>query len=178
MAGFFSAASLLIGGWLKILFGMVANLWAWLCRRSPAQLACLALAIVAIVLVLDLRAEKRHLAATQHRLELADDANAKDCAAAALAAGNPKLDCRRAAEQIRALGEGLAQARAAIEKQNAAVNALASKSAAQQASAAIVIKRAQDRARDASAVAQRLRASSGKAGDPCVPSSALIDAWK
>ena len=177
MGAFFSAASLLIGGWLKIAFKMLADLWGWLCRRSPAQLACVALLIVAGVLFLNLRAKERHLGETRHRLELANDALAQDCAAAALAAGNPKLDCSRLAEQIKALGQGLAQAKDAIEKQNAAVSALASKSAAQQASAAIVVARAQNRAREASAAAQRLRASAHKPGNPCVPSSALTSAW-
>lgn len=103
------------------------------------------------------------------------------CSAARAAAHNPKLDCRDTAEQVRTLGDSLEQTTGALERQSAAVNALAVKTAELQQSASAATQAGRERAADAQRVAGGLIASSRsseRVAKPCEPSEALKEAWK
>ena len=103
------------------------------------------------------------------------------CAATRAAADNPKLDCKLVAQQIGLMGKSIADLKTGIAHQNAAVNALAVESDRQKAAAVQASRIAQERARAAEATSARLAASSrsgGAVAKPCLPSPALVDAWK
>jgi hypothetical protein len=97
------------------------------------------------------------------------------------ASDNPKLDCGNVPLQIGELGAAVKNTKAALERQNAAVNAAAAESERQKNEAAQASQRASTRARGAQATSARLEASSrsGEAvAKPCVPSKALQESWR
>jgi hypothetical protein len=102
------------------------------------------------------------------------------CSAARDAAGNLKLNCRDTAAQVRLLGTSLAATTGALNRQNAAVEALGKATADQQRNAAEASQEARQRAKGAEEVSADLRASArapARAGKPCEPSAALKDRW-
>lgn len=106
---------------------------------------------------------------------------ARLCDATREAAGQPKLDCRRAEQQIRLLGQALRGVKAALEDQNARVAALGAESKRQQAAAAAAASRGAERARDAGRAVAGLEASarsSGRLERPCEPSEAVRERWR
>lgn len=116
-----------------------------------------------------------------HRAHNAEGQVAAACTATREAAANPKLSCGRMPEQIRLLGKSIADLKAAIATQNAAVNALGAKSKADQAAAASAAKVAEKRAQGAEATAERLRASARSSVAPsasCKPSRVVEEMWK
>jgi hypothetical protein len=131
--------------------------------------------LVAILLVLGLVAERSRW---MHRAHTAEAENATVCAAIRAAADNPKMDCKRAAQQVGLMGQSIANLKAGIAKQNAAVNALATESDRQKAEAAKAVSSAQGRAREAQATSARLAASSRSGGPACEPSKVLKGAWR
>lgn len=119
-----------------------------------------------------------------HRAHNAEGQVAAACTATREAAANLKLNCDRMPEQIRLLGKSIADLKAGIATQNAAVNALGAKSKADQAAAAGAVLKAATRAREAEATSERLRASTRAGGavagsqGQCKPSRAVEDAWR
>jgi hypothetical protein len=61
--------------------------------------------LVAILLVLGLVAERSRW---MHRAHTAEAENATVCAAIRAAADNPKMDCKRAAQQVGLMGQSIA----------------------------------------------------------------------
>lgn len=117
-----------------------------------------------------------HGQATTARNQLAEI-----CSAAKDAANNPKLDCKDTARQVRELGAGLQATTSALNRQSAAVDALAKTSADQQRNATQASQEARQRAKGAEDVSAGLRASARapeRAAKPCEPSDALKEAWK
>lgn len=94
------------------------------------------------------------------------------------AAVNPKLGKDGVAKQIRLLGDSIRDMKAAIGRQNEAVNALAARTAAQQAESARAVLKAAERAEAALATSERLNASARAGGRVCEPSAALTEAWR
>lgn len=116
-----------------------------------------------------------------HRAHNAEAENATVCAAVRAAADNPRMDCKLAAQQVGLLGQAIANLKAGVVHQNAAVKALSVESDRQKAEAAKAVLSAQGRAREAQATSDRLAASSrsGEAvAKPCEPSKALKGAWR
>lgn len=113
-----------------------------------------------------------------HRAHSAEAENATVCAAVRAAANNPKMDCKLAAQQVGLLGQSIADLKAGISHQNAAVNALSVESDRQKAEAAKAVLSAATRARASQATSDRLAASSRSGGLPCEPSKALKGAWR
>jgi hypothetical protein len=134
--------------------------------------------LVAALLLLGLIADRGRWMRRAH----GDEAQlAEVCAATRDAAVNPNLGCKSAPKQIRLLGQAIADLKAGIARQNAAVAALGAESERQKAEAAKAVEKAQGRAEGAQATAERLAASSrsGEASaKPCAPSKALTGAWK
>ena len=106
------------------------------------------------------------------------------CQTTRLASANPKLACGQVAVQITEMGTSLKNVTAALDKQNAAVDAMGAKTVEQQAEAAKAVLNAAGRARSAEASAERLRASARSDGAPagsvaaCKPSKTLEGAWR
>lgn len=103
------------------------------------------------------------------------------CADVRKAAGNPKLGCKDAPEQIRLLGKAVADLKGAIGRQNAAVTQLGAETKRQQQASAVAQKRAEKRAGLASGTAEGLMASSrsrDRQERPCEASEALQEAWR
>lgn len=103
------------------------------------------------------------------------------CSATRSAANNPKMKCNEVPAQIGFMHDTINVLHGAIEKQNAAVDALGAKSKADQAAAAEASRNAQARARGAEATSERLRASSRLAVPQsalCEPSKAVEEVWK
>jgi len=110
------------------------------------------------------------------------------------AASNPKLVRRDTAAQIQLLGSGLAECKAGLARQNAAVAELGAKTAEQQKAAAEASLKAATRAGAALATSERLMASARAgaaqgslpagqspglpAAAACEPSAALKEAWQ
>ena len=131
-----------------------------------------ALAVIALLaMVLGWKSERDHLRAWQGEV----------VAATREASANPKLDKKAVAQQIRFLGQAMADLKAGLAQQNAAVNALAAESDRQSKEAARAVSKAQGRAREAQVTSDRLAASSrsgGRSSAPCEPSKVLTEAWK
>lgn len=103
------------------------------------------------------------------------------CEATRQAAGNQNMACGDMIVQIDALGDGLRATTAALNRQNAAVDALATRSKQQQDSARKASKRVQERAGEATGVSARLIASSRSSGGRtgfCEPSETIKEVWK
>ena len=103
------------------------------------------------------------------------------CTVARDASNNPKLKCADVPKQIALMGESLNATRSSLERQNAAVEALAKASEDQQQKAAVAVQDARNRAKQAEAVSAGLRSSSRapeRAAKPCEPSEKLKEAWK
>lgn len=100
------------------------------------------------------------------------------CTTTREAADNPKLGCGNVVIQIQQLGASVKNAKAALERQNAAVNALSAESDRQKAEAAKAVLSASARARASQATSDRLAASSRAGGPPCEPSKVLKGAWR
>ena len=134
-----------------------------------------ALALIFLVaMVLDWRSERNELRAWQDSvLTTTREASA-----------NPKLKARDVPQQIRLLGQSVAELKAAIARQNAAVDAIAKESAKAQEDAQKATSAAKERANAAEATADRLRASAARprAGNApscaCEPSETLKEAWR
>jgi hypothetical protein len=100
------------------------------------------------------------------------------------AAVNPKLATKDVPAQIKLLGQAIADLKAGIAKQNAAVNALAVESDRQKAEASQAVLKALGRAQAAQATSARLMASARSGSAPagsaaaCKPSNALTEAWQ
>lgn len=131
-----------------------------------------ALAVIALLAMINgWRVERNHLRDWQTTV----------LAASREAAANPKLDKKDTAQQIKLLGQAIANLKAGIARQNAAVNALALESGRQKADAAQAVLKAQGRAQTAQASSTRLTASSLSSeavAKPCAPSKALEGAWR
>lgn len=131
-----------------------------------------ALALIALIaMVLGWRAERNELRAWQ----------AEVVSATREASDNPRLKAKDAAKQIRLLGTAIADLKAGVSRQNAAVNALATESERQKGEAERASQKALGRARAAEATAERLRASSragGASTGVCEPSKALQEQWR
>lgn len=103
------------------------------------------------------------------------------CKATGVAASEPKLKCADVIVQISQLGTSLANTTAALDRQNAAVQALGDETKRQQADYTRGSQIAQERAGQARATSGGLMASSRsseRVAQPCVPSKALQEAWK
>ena len=103
------------------------------------------------------------------------------CAATRAASSQSKLKCADVPKQIGFMGEAITTLTNAIHRQNAAVNALAVESDRQKQEAAKASRIAQERAGKAQGQIDRLAASSRSSerlAKPCLPSPALVDAWK
>jgi hypothetical protein len=134
--------------------------------------------LVALLLVLGLIAERGRW---MHRAHGAEAENATVCAAIRAASDNPKMDCKRAAQQVGLMGQSIADLKAGIAHQNEAVNALGAESDRQKVEAAKAVLNARRRARAAQATSDRLAASSrsGEAvAKPCEASKALKGVWR
>lgn len=98
------------------------------------------------------------------------------------ASGNPKLHKRDVPQQIRAIGDSLSAVTRTLERQNAAVDALAERTEEQQRNAAQAAQDARRRAREGGeAASARLIASSRSSGRqtaPCEPSETLRESWR
>jgi hypothetical protein len=113
------------------------------------------------------------------RAEAAETELSTLCAATREAAANPKLDCKRAAAQIRELGASLKNTTDALKRQNTAVSSWKAEAGRQQAAAAAAAKKAKPRADRALSTAERLKASAARApANQCEPSEALKEAWQ
>lgn len=125
---------------------------------STAKLIGLAVAAAAILSFV--------LLAFHWKAQAADRAQKLEiiCKATRDASDNPKLSCGNVPLQIGELGASVKNTKAALERQNAAVNALAVESDRQKAEAAKAVLNARGRAREAQATSERLKASS-RAGD-------------
>lgn len=97
-----------------------------------------------------------------------------------LASSNPKLERKNTPKQIALLGQAIADLKAAIASQNAAVNAAAAKTAEQRQAAATALRNAAGRIRDAESVSARLNASARTAAPQaaCKPSKVLEQQWR
>jgi len=103
------------------------------------------------------------------------------CAATRTAADNPKLACKAVPQQITLLGQAIADLKAGIAKQNAAIDAMGKESARQQEEAAKAVLSASTRARGAEDTASRLRASARSTAPlrgVCEPSKAVQENWR
>jgi len=173
---------LLLGGAAKFLGGFFGGIFAWLKARKPLEL--LAMALIAVLIVQHffiINPTRRHLADEKAKTAQLTKQIGEACAAARLAADNPKLDCKQLAGQITALGASLKEVTAGLNSQNAAIRELARQNAEQQAAAAAATKKAQVRAGQALSTAERLKASAGRAAPPgkeCDPSDELKGSWR
>jgi hypothetical protein len=134
----------------------------------------LAALLVVVGLVLGVRHYKSLADSRGDKLEVI-------CEATRNASNLPKLKCGEVVKQIEFMGQAIGTLTTAIHKQNDAVAAMAAESARQQQEAAKASQKAQERARDAEAVADRLIASSRVAGPqsaPCKASKAVEEAWR
>jgi methyl-accepting chemotaxis protein len=142
---------------------------------STAKLIGIGLGALAIIALLAMvngwRVERNHLR----------DWQAGVVQATREASGNPKLGKDQVSAQIGQLGKSVANLKAAIANQNAAVNELAAESGRQKAAAIEAAQRAEKASRGAQATSDRLAVSS-RSGErltkPCLPSPALKDAWE
>jgi hypothetical protein len=106
------------------------------------------------------------------------------CAATRLAADNPKMDCKAVPQQIGLMGTDIANLKAGLDKQNAAVTALGTESDRQKAEAAVAVSKAATRAQGVEGTIERLKASSRASGPPagsqavCVPSKEVQRDWQ
>jgi hypothetical protein len=119
----------------------------------------------------------------KHYKHLADDRGAKlatICETTRQASGHPKLNCGEVPAQIGFMGEAIGTLTNALNRQNAAVQAMGDATKQQQAASAEALKRARTRADAATATASRLAASAahGASGAACEPSAALKGAWQ
>lgn len=117
----------------------------------------------------------------KHQASDRADKLATICSATRSVANNPKMKCSEVPAQIGFMHDAIQTLHGAIEKQNAAVDALGAKSKADQAAAAEASRNAQARARGAEATAERLKASSRLAvpqSASCEPSKAVEETWK
>jgi hypothetical protein len=132
---------------------------------------------IAAFLLLGLIAERGRW---MHRAHNAETELATICAAVRAAADNPKMDCKRAAQQIGLMGQDIVNLKVGIAHQNAAVSALNVESERQKAEAARASQNARVRANAAEATAERLRASarSSTPSRACEPSKTLQEAWQ
>jgi hypothetical protein len=116
-----------------------------------------------------------------HRAHVAEAQAAADCQAARTASGLKKLKCEETDEQIAFLGEAVTALKNSLHVQNAAVAALGSESERQKAEAAKAAEKAQERAKGAEAVSDRLIASSRQkvpTAGSCEPSKAVQEQWQ
>lgn len=103
------------------------------------------------------------------------------CKATRDASDNPKLGCGNVPLQIGELGASVKNTKAALERQNAAVNAMAAASAKAQDDAEKAISSARERVKAAQTTSDRLSASARdnqRQKQPCEPSKELKGAWK
>jgi coproporphyrinogen III oxidase-like Fe-S oxidoreductase len=131
-----------------------------------------ALAVIGlIVMVLGWRSERNELREWQTSV----------VTATRQAAENPKLDKKNVPQQIQLLGQAVKDLKAAIARQNAAIDALALEASRQQKAATEAQKRAVERSKGASAVSDRLVASSrsqARKAAPCEPSETVKEMWR
>lgn len=103
------------------------------------------------------------------------------CTATRAAADNPKMDCKLTAPQIGEMGKSIADLKAGIAHQNAAVSQMAAESAKAQDEAKKAVLSAVQRVKSAQASSARLAASSrsvDRKTAPCTPSKELERAWQ
>jgi molecular chaperone GrpE (heat shock protein) len=134
--------------------------------------------LVVALLLLGLVADRSRW---MHRAHSAEAENATVCASVRAASNNPKLDCKSAAQQVGLLGQAVADLKAGLAKQNAAVGEMAAESERQRQNAVQAAEKARQRANGVQDAANRLIASS-RSGErlnkPCEPSKALEGTWK
>jgi hypothetical protein len=120
----------------------------------------------------------------RHYRNMANDRGEKlaaICQTTREASGHPKLKCGDVPAQIQFMGDAVTALSNSLRTQNAAVASLGEQTKQQQADSARASQKAQERARDAEAVADRLIASSRVAGPqsaPCKASKAVEEAWR
>jgi hypothetical protein len=101
--------------------------------------------------------------------------------AASGAAGNPKLKAKDVSTQIRLLGQSVADLKAALARQNAAVEAMAAASAKARQEAEKAVSSSKERAKVAQTTADRLKASASASRiekGSCDPSKTLQESWR
>ena len=142
---------------------------------STAKLIGLGIGLIAVLgfiaIALSWRSERNELR----------DWQATTVSATRDASGNPKLHKRDVPQQIRAIGNSLAAVTRSLERQNAAVEALAKRTEEQQREAAEAAQDARTRARAPERLSDSLNASSRaaeRAAKPCEPSETLKEAWR
>jgi hypothetical protein len=145
---------------------------------STAKLIGIAVAAAAILTFVLLSLHwKSQAADRKQKLEII-------CTTTRAAADDPKLSCGNVTLQIGELGASVKNLKAALAKQNAAVNALATESDRQKAEASQAVLKAQGRAQAAQATSARLMASARSGSAPagsaaaCKPSKTLEGAWQ
>lgn len=142
---------------------------------STAKLIALAVAAAAILSFVLLAFHwKGQAADRKEKLELI-------CKATRDAADNPKMNCGNVTLQIGELGASVKNTTAALDRQNAAVNALAVANAKAQQDAVKAVSAAAQRAKAAQSVSDRLSASANdpaRKKAPCAPSETLAGAWR
>jgi hypothetical protein len=99
------------------------------------------------------------------------------CDSVRLAADRPKLDCDQVQVQIGFLGDGIRDARKAINTQNDRVRQLGLDTQKAQQDAAAARQASLGRADEALGVSARLEASAAAGGPECEPSAALTEQW-
>ncbi len=117
----------------------------------------------------------------KHQAAERKDQLASICVATRLASNQPKLGCSEVPKQIAFMGEAIGTLTRAIDKQNAAVDAMGNETVRQQKLAAQASQEAAGRAKRAEDVAERLRASARAGGAPsaqCEPSKVLQEQWR
>lgn len=134
-----------------------------------------ALAVIALLAMVNgWRVERNHLRDWQTTVLVAT----RD------ASGSPKLAAKDVPQQIKLLGQAVADLKAGLAKQTAAVNAQAAEDARQKAEASQAVLKALGRAQAAQATSARLMASARSGSAPagsaaaCKPSKALTEAWQ
>lgn len=133
-----------------------------------------AAALMILLLVMD-RNHQRSLAKER------GDKLATICTATRAASNNPKLKCAEMPVQIGFMGEAIGTLTRAVDKQNAAVDAMGVETKRQQSDSARAAQAARERAGRAEATAARLTASSragGAVARPCEPSETLKESWR
>lgn len=105
------------------------------------------------------------------------------CQATRDASGHKNLKCGEVVQQIKFMGETIGTLTRALDKQNAAVDAMGAETKRQQAEAAEASQKAQERVGRADATSRRLSASaahgsSSVATGACQPSKELERAWQ
>lgn len=142
---------------------------------STAKLIGIGIGALAIIAFVLMAFHWKHQAADRaEKLEII-------CKATRDAADNPKMNCGNVTLQIGELGASVKNSKAALDRQNSAVKAMADASAKARHDAEKAVSAAKERAKAAESVSDRLAASASdpaRKKAPCEPSKALVGAWR